>query len=113
MRKTVTLTRLAVHDFNRSLRVWNTHSSPREIIELLVAARSKILKAAVSQLALAVVGTLWLQANLPELSLKLPAIELTVPASFVGFLVAFAVFGLGISITNYFMLTEIISRRVQ
>lgn len=86
--------------------MWRSQISDFEIFHALQRERTKALNGFTRSLALAVVGSIWLQANRPTLSVTISLIDLTIPASFVSFFVATLLLGAGISLVSYFVLNE-------
>lgn len=106
--KKFTLVRIATHDFNRSLRVWQRYIPKVEIFKCLTQERAKALAFALRTFAVAVLGTLWLSANKSSLVLKISYFDVSVPAAFVNFWVALLVLGTAINVINYFVLNEFV-----
>ena len=106
--KKLTLARIAVHDFNRALRVWQTQLDPIDIFEQLVGQRSKAMIHFMRSLPLAIAGVLWLAANKPELALKVSLIDISVPAAYVNFGVALLFFTALQNLINWALLNEFV-----
>jgi hypothetical protein len=106
--KKITLARIASHDFNRALRIWRTRLSETDILRYLVHERSRALAIAIRSFGIALIGALWLSTAKSTLTLKLAFIDLTMPAAYVNFAVAAAVFGALVHATNYMLLNEFV-----
>jgi hypothetical protein len=109
MARKLTPARLAVHDFNRALRVWRRVLPSAEILKRLVDERAKALRVGLHSLGLAVVGTLWLAANRPELALKVSLVDIVIPVAYVNFIVAFFYFGSLLQMINYHVLNNLVT----
>jgi hypothetical protein len=106
--KQITLARIASHDFNRALRIWKNHIPETDILRSLVNERAKALAHFIRNLGIAMVGTLWLSSAKSTLELKVSFFELTVPAAYVSFAVAAAIFGTVVHVVNYMMLNDFV-----
>jgi len=106
MAKKLTLSRIAVHEFNRSLRIWRRLVPATDIFRAIVSERARSLKHLLQQLAVATIAMLWLSANAPKLAIKLYFVDLTISAVYVDFFEALVTMGMGISMINYLMLNE-------
>ncbi|GBF27927.1 hypothetical protein MnTg02_02987 [bacterium MnTg02] len=104
----LTLGRIALHEFNRALRIWKRLLPPEQIIELLITQRDKMIVAAIRTLGIAIIGVLWLASNKSALNLSIKFIELSVPAAFVNTVVALALSFTLLNLINYFLLNEFI-----
>jgi hypothetical protein len=108
MPKKLTMARLAAHDFNRSLRIWKNIIPPADILKSLVVQRERALAAALRNFGLTIILTLWLLANKSELSLKIAAIEISVPIWYVNFALSLILFGFWVQLVNYFVLNDFV-----
>lgn len=88
----ITLARIATHDFNRALRVWRKRLPESDILRSLVNERARALTIAIRSFGIAVIGALWLSSVKSTMALKVMFADLTVPAAYVNFVVAAAVF---------------------
>lgn len=108
MSKKFKLLRIASHEFHRSLRAWKSDLAPKEMLKNLLDERTKALKVFLQALALSVLGTFWLASNAGNLTLKISVLDVTIPAGYVNFAVAFALVGSVIQLINYFVLNEFV-----
>ena len=104
----ITLWRIANHDFNRAVRAWRSQLSPKEILMLLAQQRARAITVSIRSLALATAGTFWLLANKSELSLRVALVELSIPASYVNFVVATLLMTTITYGISYFILNEFV-----
>lgn len=106
--KKITLARIASHDFNRALRIWKTRLPDIDILRALVGERTRALAIAIRSFGIATIGVLWLSTAKSTLAVKFMLVDLTMPAAYVNFAVAAAVFGALIHATNYMLLNEFV-----
>jgi hypothetical protein len=104
--KKITLQRIAIHEFQRALRVWRRLYQPTEIIRSLFREKLRAQNGAIRLFLLALVGSLWLAANKPELPLKISLIDISMPASYVSFVISFLCFLTAAHVISYFFLVE-------
>ena len=104
----ITLARIATHDFNRALRVWRKRLPESDILRSLVNERARALTIAIRSFGIAVIGALWLSSVKSTMALKVMFADLTVPAAYVNFVVAAAVFSALIHATSYALLNDFV-----
>ena len=106
--KSVSLWRIAAHDFNRSLRVWLRFMTAPEILKLLVQERSRSSAMMVRNLFFALAFGFWLQTDKAALDLKISLFELSIPTAFVNFALSATIFATTINFINYMVLNEFV-----
>jgi hypothetical protein len=79
---------LAIHDFNRAVRVAQPHVKPFAIFEKLCAEKAKIQLAANKGLLFALSGAWWVWSSNGALSLSVKPFDLSVPTAYVNVMVA-------------------------
>lgn len=108
MAKRFTLGRIALHEFNRALRIWKTLLPPLEIFKLVVEQRAKALAIVIRCFAMAGIGALWLVANKTELAIKIAFLDVSIPTSYANFFVAALLFGTLINAVNFVFINEFV-----
>jgi hypothetical protein len=107
-RRKLTLIRLAAHDFRRALRIWTKEKNALDIIDRLVAERSKSMTSAMKTLGLSIILAFWLNSNRSSLSIAINMIDISVPSAYVNFALSIFLLGAIIALFNYFILNEFV-----
>jgi hypothetical protein len=106
--KKITLARIAAHDFNRALRIWENRLPDIDILRCLVNERARALAIFIRSLGVAIIGTLWLSTAKGTLALKTGVFDLAIPVAYANLFVAATVFGALVQAINYMILNEFI-----
>lgn len=101
---------LAIHDFNRAVRVSQPHVKPFAIFEKLCAEKAKVQLAANKGLLFALSGAWWVWSSNGALSLSVKPFDISVPTAYVNVIVAIAFAGVSLGYVNMAMLDAMIGQ---